>query len=263
MPNFSLTPRNQVLLLLAPAVLLVCILFGHRAWQSLGGGVPKYTTVDLKSLGNFTFDSEGGRTLDIPAQWRELDGRRVSMSGYLINPQPPGPGLQWYCLVYQLNWPELRGPPLIQERVYANLAASSHSVSAYDLVHVYGVLHVSVQRDQFGTIRSIFRMDVESASVLDDPPNVRRPNAEIWVAMLISYLLLVAVVLAKHWPWRDLSGRRAAAGLCPSCGYDLRASRGRCPECGERVKAHVDSAKVREAASFSPSDEPCTSPESP
>ena len=31
--------------------------------------------------------------------------------------------------------------------------------------------------------------------------------------------------------------RRAAAGLCPSCGYDLRATPGRCPECGD-VPAH-------------------------
>ena len=27
--------------------------------------------------------------------------------------------------------------------------------------------------------------------------------------------------------------RRAARGLCPRCGYDLRASAGRCPECGD------------------------------
>jgi hypothetical protein len=42
------------------------------------------------------------------------------------------------------------------------------------------------------------------------------------------------------WPaaWCFLArrrARRAGAGLCPRCGYDLRATPGRCPECGTTI----------------------------
>ena len=46
---------------------------------------------------------------------------------------------------------------------------------------------------------------------------------------LAALLLLVFVI---RWIQRWSAVFRAADGLCPQCGYDLRESETRCPECG-------------------------------
>lgn len=61
-----------------------------------------------------------------------------------------------------------------------------------------------------------------------------RPSrpAALFDATVAVYVVGFVVDLARR-EWRTLvDRRRAAAGLCPVCGYDLRSSAGRCPECG-------------------------------
>jgi hypothetical protein len=55
----------------------------------------------------------------------------------------------------------------------------------------------------------------------------------LWMPVVATALLPAA--RAGLW-WRRRKLRRREAGLCPSCGYDLRASPERCPECGETFR---------------------------
>ena len=52
-----------------------------------------------------------------------------------------------------------------------------------------------------------------------------------WWSIVLP-LFISGVVLCLSIVRLKRHDRRLAAGLCPSCGYDLRESPGRCPECG-------------------------------
>ena len=67
-------------------------------------------------------------------------------------------------------------------------------------------------------------------------------NGYAWTQWLLGVPTCSALVFAVPPAlWFTMSYRRrldrsrAAKGLCPACGYDLRASPGRCPECGFEV----------------------------
>jgi hypothetical protein len=58
----------------------------------------------------------------------------------------------------------------------------------------------------------------------------RATSHAIWAVGGFGMAAGMAVTIAnRRAAMRD---RLRAAGLCPSCGYDLRASPDRCPECG-------------------------------
>ena len=78
----------------------------------------------------------------------------------------------------------------------------------------------------------------DSAAFVWPLPNGRseRMVMRTWYSPLwkigVLTALLPALWLAARLGGRRRRAARARAGLCPSCGYDLRASPGRCPECG-------------------------------
>ena len=139
----------------------------------INGGITRsgdHFQVDLKMLGNFPFNQESGTIDAVPQRYRELDGKRVALRGYMYAPKSAsGRGTQ-FEFVYDVNKCCFSGPPQVQERVFAKVANGRRDIpifSQYELADLVGVLHVRVVRDkETGVVTRVFEMDVESAELV-------------------------------------------------------------------------------------------------
>jgi hypothetical protein len=66
---------------------------------------------------------------------------------------------------------------------------------------------------------------------------LKGPDGSLW-NLAVPYWFVATAGIVPPALWLLAARRRrkrARAGLCRRCGYDLRAAAGRCPECGEAV----------------------------
>lgn len=127
-----------------------------------------YTTVELKPLGQFPFNEQSGLLTDIPKEYRALDGKRVELKGMMFQLQSAGPQVAQFQLVYNIQKCCFSGPPQVQERVFVHMKLDK-SVRVYDqLVSCVGKLHVRLKRDDQGTVRSVYDLDLESLEPTTD-----------------------------------------------------------------------------------------------
>jgi len=171
--NYSIQPRwrprlNARLIIF---ILLICAPFAWFfiafAQDTLSGGIEShgsYLSVNLKALGNFFFDGQNGILTDVPKRYRELDGKRVELQGFMYAANAAGQTARRAQLVWNIQKCCFGGPPLVQERVFLQPPAG-RTMPLYDistLVRVVGTLHVRVDKEDGGAVSTVYEMVPDS-----------------------------------------------------------------------------------------------------
>jgi hypothetical protein len=123
--------------------------------------VGAFTEINIKYLTDFPMDQIKGTNDDIPAKWRQMDGKRVLFVGEMV-PGHTMAGFSDFELVYSTT-PRSRVEPQIQHFIKCRVPLGKTVEYHPGLVAVKGTLHVGVTRDGGGErISSVYRLAVES-----------------------------------------------------------------------------------------------------
>jgi hypothetical protein len=171
-PHVPLSRRVNFRMIIFAAVVL--LLIGTPVYiyldSALSGGIHRHgdvTEVDLKAMSNFPFDQTNGTINDIPKQWRDLDGKRVQVTGEIYAPDSASNDLDHFDLVYSIAKCCFSGPPQIQHFVHSKVKDGGTVPYYNGLVQVVGILKVDVQKDpKTGKVSQVYALDVENLKSL-------------------------------------------------------------------------------------------------
>jgi hypothetical protein len=163
----SLSERINVRMIAVMAVVLFLVgypvyLYVSASWhqgvEDVGNGVKK---VDLKSLGNYPFDETAGTLSDIPPKWRQLDGKKVILEGFMFSTDSAGDDVSTFQFVYNITKCCFNGPPKVQERVFAQVAHGGKVPYSSQEVRCSGELRVMVHKNEVGKTDIVYAMLVD------------------------------------------------------------------------------------------------------
>ena len=149
---------------------IIALLIGYPVYvlisEQVTGGIHHsggYIETNLKAMGNFTFDGNNGTIEDVPAQWRALDGKKLSLVGEIYAENEAGNEIHHFQLVYSIAKCCFGGPPKVQERIFCEVPDGKSISYEGGFYNVKGTLHVSVKKEG-GAVSSVYTLDVESAT---------------------------------------------------------------------------------------------------
>lgn len=147
--------------------LVALLLIGFPAYvffdDKLSHGIKNkgdYYEVNLKAMSNFDLDQENGKTDDVPQQWRDLDGKKVLLTGEMWAGNTANSSTPAFELVYSIAKCCFAGVPLKQHFVLSKVTPGSQVEMYSGQVRVKGTLHVRVEHEN-GKVSRVYTLDVD------------------------------------------------------------------------------------------------------